>query len=134
MSEVNPQVVEAIKMAIQLEKDGRAFFEEAANKAQRPLAKKMFKTLAKDEINHLHTFQKMFDSIITPTEWEELVKRPSKVGEVPVFQGEVGRKGEVAPSEIEALRIAMENERKAIDFFNRVAEETDNPQAREIFT
>lgn len=134
MSEISPQALEAIKMAIQLEKDGRAFYEQAAQKTKHKLAKKMFETLAKDEIDHLHTFQKMFDSLIKPDEWKELTEKPSKVGKVPVFQGEARGIGDVDPNEIEALRTARENEKKSIDFFNEVAEETGDPLAKRIFT
>ena len=62
MSNLSPAAVDAIKMAIQLEKDGRAFFEEAAQKTENQLGKKMFEKLAKDEIDHLRTFQNIFDT------------------------------------------------------------------------
>ena len=35
-------VIEAIKMAIQMEKDGRAYYEKAGRETENKLAKKMF--------------------------------------------------------------------------------------------
>jgi len=135
MSEISSKAIEAIRMAIQLEKDGRAFFEEAAQKTSSKLGKKMFETLAKDEIDHLHTFQKMFDAITGTCDWQEMAQQYSpKIGKVPVFEEAIEKKAGVNPSELDALRTAMDNERKAIDFFSKVAEETEDPLAKKIFT
>ena len=43
----------AIKMAIQLEKDGMKFFTEAAKRTSSESGKKIFRTLAKEEAIHL---------------------------------------------------------------------------------
>lgn len=135
MSEINSTAVEAIKMAIQMEKDGRAFYEDTAQKTENELGKKMFETLAKDEITHLQTFQKMFDTITGTGDWREIAQQYSpKIGKVPIFEEEIERKTDVKPGELDALRIAMDNERKSIDYYNKVTEETEDPLAKEIFT
>lgn len=133
MSEISSKAVEAIKMAIQLEKDGHTFFEEAAKKTENKLGKKMFETLAKDEINHLHTFQKMFDTITGTGDWQQLAQGLPKVGKVPIFEEEIQKKADVNPTELDALRTAMDVERKAIDFFTKVVEETEDLLAKKIF-
>jgi len=134
MGKVSSTAIEAIKMAIQMEKDGRAFYEEAAKKTENKLGKKMFETLAKDEIEHLNTFQKMFDKITGTGEWREIAQDSPKKGKVPIFEEEIQKKGDVNPTELDALRTAMDNERKSIDFYNNVAEETEDPLGKKIFT
>jgi len=134
MSELSPAAVDAIKMAIQLEKDGRAFFEEAAQKTENALGKKMFETLAKDEIEHLHTFQRIFGTITEEGNWEELARKRPKIGKVPVFEGKRDEQKAVNPGELDALRKAMNIEKEAIDFFRKAAEETEDPIAKQIFT
>ena len=74
MAQITPEVKEAIQIAIQLEKDGRQFFEKAAEETKNELGKKMFLKLASDEVRHLVTFEKMFKSLADPKTWKELLK------------------------------------------------------------
>lgn len=135
MDKISPIAVESMKMAIQMEKDGRVFYEKEAEKTENELGKKMFETLAKDEITHLQTFQKMFDTITGKDGWQEIVEQYSpKTGKIPIFEEEIEKKADVNPGELDALRIAMDNERKSIDYYNKVVEETEEPLAKEIFT
>ena len=134
MSEASPKVAEAIKMAIELEKEGYAFFRSAAAKTNNKLGKEMFERLADEEIKHMETFRKMFDSISKAEDWQEVVSHLKGVKKVPVFsEAENKMKAEREPGEVEALREAMEIERKAIDFFNNAKENSNDETAREIF-
>ena len=133
MSELSPAAVEAIKMAIQLEKDGREFFEEAARKTENQLGKKMFQRLAKDEIDHLKTFQKIFDTVTEGGDWGELAQKTPRVGKVPVFEKTGEEKRHVNPGELDALRKAMNIEKDAIEFFRKATDGTEDPMAKKIF-
>jgi rubrerythrin len=134
MSELSPEVIEAIKMAIQMEKDGLRYYEEAAAKTDNELAKKTFQRIAQDEVAHLKTFQHMFDTITGTDDWRELAKFTPKVGKVPLFEGEVEKKGDVNPSDVDALRIAIDNERKGIEHYKNATATTDDEMAKEIFS
>jgi len=134
MAHISPAVAKAIKMAIDLEKDGQKFFQDAANKTENVLGKKMFKTLAKDEIRHLETFQKMFDTITGTGVWQSIVKTIGAIGKVPVFE-EISKKSPTkdSASDLGALRTALNIERKAMEFFDKAIQETDDPLAKKIF-
>ncbi len=134
MSKISPAVVEAIKIAIQMEKDGRRFYEECVKKTENQLGKKMFESLARDEIGHLHTFQKMFDTLIGTDQWKELAQGSPNVGKVPIFEGRTNKKVKVNQSDIDALRIGMESERKGIELYKKAAGEVKDPMAKKIFT
>lgn len=134
MSKISPAAIEAIKMAIQLEKDGQRFYEEAAQKTENELGRKMFESLPKDEIGHLHTFQKMFNTITGTEGWRELAKGSPNVGKVPVFEGREEKKPEVNQSDLDALRLGIESERKGIELYKKAAEEAKDPMAKKIFT
>lgn len=134
MGQVSPAVAEAIRMAIELEKDGEKFFREAANKTENKLGKKMFQSLAEDELKHLETFQHMFDTMTGTDAWRSIAEEIGRLGKVPVFE-EVSKKSPVkdSTSEVEGLRLAMEIEKKAIEFFSEAIEQADDPVAVEIF-
>jgi len=133
MAEVSPEAIEAIKMAIQMEKDGLKFYEDAAGKTENELARKTFLRIARDEAIHLKTFQKMFDTITGTEAWRELAQFTPTVGKVPMFEGEIEKKGDVNPSEVDALRIAIDNERKGIEHYKNAAVSSGDEMAKEIF-
>jgi rubrerythrin len=135
MSAIAPNVREAIKTAVQLEKDGRAFFEQAAEETKNELGKKMFRKLAADEIRHLQVFKKMFETLTDPKTWSQLCKEGPSRERMPFFgeKAKTRKAAEKGAGELSALRQALEVERKAIDFFRQVAQDTDDADARRIF-
>jgi len=50
--------MEEIRMALQLEEDGYAYYKKAAELCPNVYGKKMFEKLAKDEIKHLQIFKR----------------------------------------------------------------------------
>lgn len=133
MTQLSQDVVEAIKMALQIEKEGQHFYEDAAQRTENELGKKMFESLANDEMIHVETFQKMFDTITGTEEWRKLAEVTPKVGKVPVFEGTVEKRGNINQSDLEALRIALERERKSIDLYSKTAEAARDSLAKKIF-
>ena len=53
-------VKDAIRMAIQMERDGYDFYKKAAAQTSSEMGQTIFESLANDEIVHLETFQKIF--------------------------------------------------------------------------
>jgi len=129
-------LAEAIKMAIDLEKNGQAFYTQAAETAQNESGKKIFAQLAKEEMQHLATFQTMLNHSSEIGDWRELVKGyPAPGRQVPVFALRK-TKPDVAKArtdEIEALRIAMKQEREAIAFYERIANQAKDSATTKIF-
>ena len=127
--------VEAIKMAMQLEKDGIKFYNKAEGATSSDSGKKIFHTLAYEETLHLATFQKMFDSMESLPDWRSLVKDIPLQRKAPIFENRKSVDESVKPSagELQALRTAMDHERAAIDFFTRETSRTTNPVVKQIF-
>lgn len=135
MDEKNFNPAEAIKTAMDLEKNGRRFYSEAAEKAQTESGKKIFKMLAHEEVLHLATFQKMLDQMGNVSDWRELVKEYPQARQVPVF-GEKAPASQVAKArtdEVDALRIAMKNEKEAIDFFDNISHLAKDETTQKVF-
>jgi rubrerythrin len=136
MAKITPHMIKAIKTAIQMEEEGYEYYMKAAEQTDNDMGKSMFKQLAKDELEHRRTFETMFDTIADPSTWRKLAAETPGVAELPVFQDatkDIGKtKGMTADAN--ALRIGMENEKKSIDYYQKVAGETDDPQAKSIFT
>jgi rubrerythrin len=136
MSAISTEVLDAIKGAVQLEIDGKAFFDHAAEQTAHQLGKKMFQKLARDEVQHLKTFGELFTTVIGNEEWKKFVseKEKSKSPLIEELKARMVKKEqEERAGETEAIRIGMELERKAIDFFTNAAQKSGAPKAKDIF-
>jgi len=133
MKEVSDQILGIIKEALKLEINGREFFNRAAKLTHNELGKKMFKKLADDEVKHLATFSKLFSEAMGGEDWKKHIKAEELERESEVIEELVARmKREESASELEGIRIGMELENKAIDFFKKSVEEVTDPVAKEI--
>jgi rubrerythrin len=134
MKKISKDVKTLIQEAIKLEINGQAFFHEAAEVTHNELGKKMFVRLAQEEVKHLEAFSHLFSKIIQSDEWKKQVERESLKGPSAVIQDLAQRmKRAEGQSEVEALRIGMELEQKAIDFFKGSADGMADAVAKEIF-
>ena len=134
MKEISREVENAIKEAIRLEINGRKFFLHAADVTEHEKGIKMFRFLADEEIKHMEVFSKLFSQILDSEDWKQYVKDEEIRGESPLVEKlKESLKNAEAKGEIEALRIGMELESNAIEFFKKAAAETDNLTAKKIF-
>ena len=90
-------VWQAIETAIQIEKDGLAFYTEAARQAGDPNGKKrcpelvegMFQSLARDEAAHLRLFETVHESLLKEGHWlspEQVAAiSPKRLDRSPIF-------------------------------------------------
>ena len=135
MKSINKSVIDIIKEAIKLEIEGRKFFEYAEKLTHNKLGKKMFQKLAKEEVGHLDSFGKLFTSIIGSEDWEKFVNKEESKSKSSIIEELTSRleKGERA-SELEAISIGMDLEKKSIAFFEKSANEVSDPIVREIIS
>ncbi len=134
MDEISKQVEKAIKEAIRLEVNGRNFFNHAAEITHNELGKKMFHKLADEETKHIQAFSKLFSDILKDTDWKKFVRDEELKGESTLIDKLKERmKGAEGKSETQALSIGMELEENAIRFFQKAAEDVNDPVAKEIF-
>ena len=123
-------VKDAIKTAIQMEKDGYDFYSKAAAQTNSEMGRTIFESLASDEQRHLYVFQKMFEEKVSTSEWDDLVNSSKKYTKIPVFPTDLkGASGmDVDSSEIDALRFAMDSEKEAIDYYNEIKGNLDDEE------
>jgi rubrerythrin len=134
MAKISQDVKTLIQDAIRLEINGQAFFDQAAEITHNELGKKMFVRLAQEEVKHLEAFSRLFSKIIQSDDWKKQVRSEELKGLSPVIQELAERiKRAEGKSEVEALRIGMELEQKAVDFFTASAAKMGDPKAKEIF-
>jgi len=127
-------VKDAIKTAIQMEKDGYSFYQKAAAQTTSDMGKTVFKSLAADELLHLEVFEKIFDEKVGKDEWYDLVNTSNKYADIKIFPKDLKQIEGANPetSEIDALRIAMDSEQKAIDYYTKIREGSSDEELNKI--
>ncbi len=134
MTQVDEGMKRFIEEAIKLEINGQAFFHHAAEATANSLGKKMFLRLAEEEVKHLEAFSRLFSSVLKSDDWKKLVEREKLGGPSAVIEELAARmKRAESRSDLEALRIGMELELKAIEFFKGCARSSSDPAAKDIF-
>ena len=124
----------AIKTAIQMEQEGYNFYQKAAAQTSSEMGETVFKSLAADELLHLQVFQKIFDEKVGKEEWHNLVNSGKKYADIQVFPKDLEKIEGANPEtgEIDAIRIAMDSEKRAIDYYNEIKQKTTDSELIEI--
>ena len=131
---IGKKTAEAMKTAIEMEKSGHKFFTEAAEKVRHEVGRKLFTRLAAEEIDHMRTFEKIFDEVSGGTDWKQAVGSVEPAKRVPYFDDARKEfKVENQSVELEYLKKALDLERDAMQFFEKAISEAESPEAREIF-
>ncbi len=131
MKEISREVENAIKEAIRLEINGRKFFMHAADITEHEKGKKMFRFLADEEVKHMEVFGKLFSQILDSEDWKQYIRDEELRGESPLVEKLKERlKHEEGKGEVEALRIGMELEQNAIDFFGKAVFSAEDSTAK----
>ncbi len=125
----------SIKIAIDLEKRGQTFYQQAAEKTTDKSGKRIFKMLAQEEALHLATLKKMLQNLDQINDWQHYVDDYPPRRQVPVFDQRQQVRTKQKPDhtdELVALRLALDHERKAIDFFDSLLDKAADNTARHI--
>ena len=128
------QIKEALKTAIQMERDGHDFYRKAASQTSSEMGEKVFNSLAEDEIVHLNTFQKIFEENIGKQEWDALVNSSNKYANLPVFPKDLKGDGGADTNELDALNMAMKAESEAIEFYTKMLGGIEDEDVRKIIS
>jgi len=135
MSDIE-NVKDAIRTAIQMEKDGYAFYQKAAAQTSSDMGVTVFKSLAADELLHLEVFEKLFEEKVGKDEWHDLVNTSKKYADIQVFPKNLQKVEGADPdtNEIDALRIAMDAEQEAIDYYTNILNNLTDEKVKEIIS
>ena len=126
MAEASP-----LDYAIQLERDGQAFYDEAAANTKSRLGAKMYEGLAADERRHEQVLRALADEMdielgdATPK--QRIVTLFAQLG--PVMQAELGAE----PDDSEVIGKAIGLERKAAAFYAEQADAAEAPRDQALY-
>ena len=104
----------ALEKAMEVERHGKAFYEQAAELVHDPMGKQVFQTLARDEVQHIRLLQAEYDSIQKEKDWmaldEAKVCVPGTSLQVFPDKSEASLIIRKKATDLDALKLAMEFE------------------------
>ena len=137
MSHVDDKIIELVRTALDFEFGGEHFYRHLAGLTQNARGKAMFLRLAEEERRHVGESHTLFAALVGEEEWARLSAaeaaqaNPSRI--VAELEAAVLQRGHtVVADDTQALRMAMELERKAIRTFQEMANHTKDPAVLEL--
>ncbi len=135
MSQNIQQLSEILQTAIKVEINGYETFKKFAISTADEHGKKMFERLAADEIEHQQILETQLKRLKESGQWHPVIIPKSKVENLlPAIREKQKRtKGQSGLGEVDALKAALDLEKKAAAFFREKADEVDDPEAKASF-
>ena len=109
--------MDALELAVNMEKDAIAFYTEAAKKIKSPAGKKMFQTITLDEKRHLEMITQIINGLSITHKDVSPMRNVKTVFES--MKNEMMKKIEATSDELEAFKIAMHMEKEGVAFYEK---------------
>jgi rubrerythrin len=128
----------ALQKALDLERRGKAFYEQAAGRTVDEKGKAMFSSLAEDEVLHAEMIQRQIDALDAGKGWQAVdVAAEGKVNlDTPLFpEGKEALKEAVHPdaNDLDALLFGLKIESDSFDLYQQQAKAATDPNARQMY-
>jgi rubrerythrin len=121
----------AIEIAKKMETDAISFYKDAAEKTNHPVGKKMFLSIMEDEKRHLEMLESIIKGLDISVKDVNPMKNIKTIFEQ--LKDQMSERVQATTDEMDALKIAMEMEKKGVEFYKKTAQETSNQKEKALF-
>lgn len=137
MTGKHQEALDGLKQAMQLEIEGMRFFSRAAEITRDPKGKEVFLRLAQNEERHYQMLKVEHDALSQTGRWLSYHQAYQAWGGAPISQEildsqQALQQIQEGTGDLEALKIAIELEKKAGNHFQVVADRVQDPLAKEV--
>jgi rubrerythrin len=129
------KTTDILKMAILMEKRGKAFYETVAAQTKSEEVKKIFNIMASEEQTHVEFLARQFSSYQKNHEFTkgDYVGNPNSLIADLILTENVKKEISAASFEAAAISAAIDMETKAIEVYTQRAAETTDQNEKELF-
>lgn len=121
----------AVEIAIRMETDAIDFYRTAAEKVKNSIGKKMFLSITEDEKRHLQMLTDIFKGLDIKAQDIHPMKKIKTIFEE--YRHEMIERVEATEDELNAFRIAMDMEKKGMEFYEKAASEAPSEKEKDLF-
>jgi rubrerythrin len=123
--------IKAVKVAIEAEREAFQAYSKAAKKTKNPKGKDMFQQLSEFEMNHYQRLKGLLESLQEKGEWILYGGTSFRREAFPLRVEKA--KGQEQLTDMDALRMAIREEKKAQSYYRSMAELTKDPRGRDMY-
>jgi rubrerythrin len=131
------RTLEALQTAIQMEIDGKEYYLKASQQSGNELGKQLFKTLAAEEDDHRQKFEEIFNSMRKEKGWPKTDFQANGGRNLRTIFArateQMGPKGNVSSTELDAVKKAMDMENETYDFYQQQEKLASYDAEREFY-
>ena len=137
MENEQARTMEVLQLAVQTEIEGKEFYQQASQKSSTKLARELFQQLANEEDIHRKKFEEIYEALKRGQSWPDVEPSSERGKRLKSLFAEatkaLGSKIEVAESELEAIKIAMDMEIKSYNLYHDRSEESALPVEKRFY-
>jgi len=137
MEKEQAKIVEALKLAIQMEIDGKDFYQKSEKASSTGLGRELFQWLAGEEDKHRQRFQHIYQAIKKNETWPDVDVQPAKSDKLNTIfsSAKAARAPQIKEqsTELKAVARAMEMENRSQEFYKGQGEQATYPAERKFF-
>jgi len=123
MTSEQDKTLESLKIAIQMEIDGKQYYLKASQESGNELGKKLLEKLASEEDSHQQKFENIYNAIMAKKGWPAADFQPNGGSQLRTLFArateEMGARAKGATTELDAVQTAMGMENKTFDYYIR---------------
>jgi len=137
MEKEQAKIIEAIKFAIQMEIDGKDFYQKSEKSSSTRLGRELFQWLAGEEDKHRQRFEQIYQAIKKSEAWPDIEIQPAKSDKLmTIFSSARGAgtpQTDEQSAELKSIAKAMDMEQKSQEFYQEQGEGAMYPAERGFF-
>ena len=123
--------VEIVKVAMEAEKDAYQAYSKAAKKTTNPKGRDMFQQLSEFEMNHYQKLKELLKSLQEKGEW--ILYEGTSLKRKIISLKTQKPKGQEQLTDMDALKMAIREEKKSQAYYRSMAELTKDPLGRDMY-
>jgi len=137
MATEQDKTLEVLKIAIQMEIDGKEYYLKASQESSNELGKKLLQSLAAEEDIHRQKFEEIYNALRNEKAWPVTDFQPDGGKRLRTIFArateELGSSIEVLTTELDAVQKAMDMENKTYDFYKSQGEKANYDTERDFY-
>lgn len=128
MEDEQVRTIKVLQLAVQMEVDGKEFYQKAGRKSGNRLVKELFHHLADQEDVHRKKFEEIYRALKKGQNWPDVQTQTDKEGRIKSLFAEatkaLGSKFRVPEAELEAVKTAIDMEIRSYNLYHTRSAET----------
>lgn len=126
--------LEILKTALLLERQGKAFYTQAARNSESKSAKKIFEDMAEEENEHIEFLTKQAQNYVKNHKFLTPDVHPDQESNSDILTEQIKKEINAASFEAAAINAAINFENRAIEVYSKRAAEATSAEEKEVYS